>query len=219
MGWGWRMSMAGDVDSFPEDQLVRRAQLEIPQPSPAFDAIVARYRPRVLRRAIAILGDPADADDVCQEVFLRVFRALPRYQARGRFAHWLERIVTNTCRMSLRARRRHERRIRLAETLARGQVVDCDYEARLDVGRLLARLTDANGRALVMRAALGLSYREIAGRSGISMSAAKMRVKRGRDGLRAEQAETDRVQAALFRGPIDPRGELPSSGPANYPYG
>src|SRR5919206_4524461 len=73
----------------------------------AFEAIVERYFARCMRFALGMLRDRADADDVVQETFVRLYRALPRYEERQRFDSWLFRILGNCCRTAniLRQRR------------------------------------------------------------------------------------------------------------------
>lgn len=172
-----------DPNRESDDALVARARGRGGDAGRAFAQLVERHGPRVRRRAAAILGNAADADDLAQEVFLRVFRALPSYEARGRFDHWLERIVTNSCRMHLRSRVRYERRLIAIESASRGQAQQPIAESRTDAVQSLARIVDHTDRALWMRAAEGLPYSRIATQLGISESAAKMRVKRCRDGL------------------------------------
>ena len=171
--------------------LVAQAQRDLPGPSEAFDLLIDRHRARVERRAAAILGTRADAEDAAQDVFLSVFRALPRYEQRQPFAHWLERIVTNTCRMHLRSRRRHDRRVQAIfnEELTRAHA-PVRPEARRDALTLCGRLSDVNRRAFVLRTAQEMPYREIASELGITESAAKMRVRRAR-------AEAERIAGEL----------------------
>src|SRR5213595_3185484 len=74
----------------------------------AFEAIVARYFARCMRFAHGMLRDPADADDVVQETFVRLYRALPRYEERQRFDSWLFRILGNCCRTANLLHQRRE---------------------------------------------------------------------------------------------------------------
>lgn len=161
--------------------LVAQAQRDLPDPSEAFDILVARHRARVERRATAMLGTRPDAEDAAQDVFLSVFRALPRYVERQPFAHWLERITTNTCRMHLRSRRRYDRRIQAVvnEELAKPKTTSRP-DSRRDAIYLCGRISDVNRNAFVLRTAADMPYRDIADRLGISESAAKMRVRRAR---------------------------------------
>src|SRR5918911_676476 len=87
-----------------DPSLVNRAKLGDIQ---AFEAIVQRYFARCMRFALGMLRDSSDADDVVQETFVRLYRALPRYEDRQRFDSWLFRILGNCCRT---ANLMHQRR-------------------------------------------------------------------------------------------------------------
>jgi len=92
---------AGEAD--PDDDLVRRAgQGE----AAAIQALVARKLRRVLALAERMLGDAAEAEDVAQETFLRVWRHAPRWTpGAARFDTWLHRVTLNLCYDRLRRRR------------------------------------------------------------------------------------------------------------------
>jgi RNA polymerase sigma-70 factor (ECF subfamily) len=64
---------------------------------PAFEELVHRYDRKVLKLAVSYTNDEEDAKDVYQEVFIRVFRALPGFRFESRFSTWLYRIVVNVC--------------------------------------------------------------------------------------------------------------------------
>lgn len=64
----------------------------------AFESLVHRYDRRVLSMALAYSGDPDDAKDIYQEVFLRVYRALPGFERRSQFSTWVYRIAANVCK-------------------------------------------------------------------------------------------------------------------------
>ena len=75
-------------------ELVTRAQKG---ESAAFEALVFRYDRQVLSIAASFTGDPDEAKDIYQDVFIRVFRSLPDFEFRSEFSTWLYRIVTNVC--------------------------------------------------------------------------------------------------------------------------
>src|SRR6266851_4744442 len=73
----------------------------------AFSELQQRYAPRVLGFFCRQLGDRAEAEDLTQEVFLRLYRSRARYLPRARFATWVFHITQNVARNALRSRRRH----------------------------------------------------------------------------------------------------------------
>src|SRR5262245_7594195 len=72
----------------------------------AFARLVGRYWPRVFGRLYRQLGDREEAEDLTQDVFLRLFRYRQRYQPRAKFATWLFHITQNVARNAIRSRRR-----------------------------------------------------------------------------------------------------------------
>lgn len=63
----------------------------------AFETLIFRYDEQVLSMARSYVGDEDDAKDIYQEVFIRVFKALPKFQFKSQFSTWLYRIVINVC--------------------------------------------------------------------------------------------------------------------------
>lgn len=78
----------------PDDELVARCK---DGDDEAFAALVTRYRARVFGMITRTTGDPARAEDLAQDVFLRVYRGLPYFQGRARLSTWIYRIVANVC--------------------------------------------------------------------------------------------------------------------------
>jgi len=163
----------------------------------ALHVLVQRWGTRVhafLRRALA---SSSDADDLTQETFLRVWRAAPRYEARGRFAPWLFRIAGNLARQELR--RRKLRSLLLGETpLSLEDAVDSlpapaafDPEAPLRASEIrralaaaLARLPTRQRLAVLLRFYEEMSTAEIAAALGTSPRAAESLLARGTRRLR-----------------------------------
>jgi RNA polymerase sigma-70 factor (ECF subfamily) len=73
----------------------------------AFEQLVFRYDKQVLTIAARYVQSSEDAKDIYQEVFLRVFRSLPKFQLRSQFSTWLFRITTNVCLSHRSKRKRH----------------------------------------------------------------------------------------------------------------
>ena len=153
----------------------------------AYGLLVARYRPRLSRYAVRMIGDREDAQEVLQDAFVRAYRALGRCDDPERFGSWLFSILVNRCRT---AGARHSRRARtFVSDEAALQVAAEDSSAeqtalREEIDRALARLDDDQREAFLLKHVEGLSYEEMADMTGIGVSALKMRVKRACDRLR-----------------------------------
>lgn len=97
-------ALLGAVVGGRRDQaLIARAQAGEAE---AFDALIRPRLERLLRIALSIMANEADARDVVQESCILVWRELPRLRDPERFDGWLARIVVNGCRSALRGRRR-----------------------------------------------------------------------------------------------------------------
>ncbi|MQA80829.1 MAG: RNA polymerase sigma factor SigE [Streptosporangiales bacterium] len=157
---------------------------------PSWDEIVREHSARVYRLAYRLTGNQHDAEDLTQEVFVRVFRSLHNYQP-GSFAGWLHRITTN---LFLDTARRKQR-IRFeslpddaGDRLAGREQTPADvYDASQFDHEVQAALDDLAPEfrvAVVLCDIEGLSYEEIADTLGIKLGTVRSRIHRGRSHLR-----------------------------------
>ncbi len=175
-----------------DEELVALCRQRLPGDSRPFTALVLRYQQRVLATCFRFMGDWDDAEDQAQEVFIKVYGGLRRFEGRARFSTWLFQIAVNVCRTALRKR---SRRPKLAEAplldLGRllpssesaEEVIVARAEADM-VNQALQTLREDEREVLTLREAAGLTYQEIAETLDIGLSAAKMRVMRARLALR-----------------------------------
>jgi RNA polymerase sigma-70 factor (ECF subfamily) len=100
----------------------------------ALEALVERFRQKVFHLALSYLRSPEDAEDLAQDAFVRIWRALPSYDGRASLSTWIYVIARNACLSELR-----RRRLRVTSPLG-GSGEDADPEARPEAPRLEARL-------------------------------------------------------------------------------
>ena len=161
---------------------------------PSWDEIVREHSTRVYRLAYRLTGNPQDAEDLTQDVFIRVFRSLDGYTP-GTFEGWLHRITTNLFldRVRRANRIRFEALPEDAERLPSGQptpetaVLSDLFDP--DVERALAELPPDFRAAVVLCDVEQLSYEEIAATLGIKLGTVRSRISRGRAMLRAALAD------------------------------
>ena len=165
------------VDSRENDELMLLARGGV---AAAFDTLVRRHQRRILRVAAKYLGRSAAARDVAQNTFIEVYRALPRYQARGRFTSFLYRVLLNQCRIEVRRRRVHEQapRVELEAPLAPPPSDEAvlALERRGELERAVARLSLKLREVVVLRYGADLSNREIAETLGLPLGTVKRRL-------------------------------------------
>jgi RNA polymerase sigma-70 factor (ECF subfamily) len=165
----------------------------------AFAELVRRYRGRVLGVFVSRLGDWQEAEDLAQEVFLRLYRSRRRYQPRARFATWLFHLSRNVARNAVRSRR--HRPAQLPEALA--APADAASAALLpaDRGEGPSRPLERAEQAVVVKAAVSAlaarqraavelrhlhqrSYAEVAADLGLTLQAVKSLLSRAHNHLR-----------------------------------
>ena len=160
----------------------------------AFAELVRRYREPVNTNCRYMSGSPTDAEDLAQEVFVKAFFGLRRFEGRSSFETWVKRIKANHCINFLKKRSSKSfvdvedpgvsssDRVRVEPTGLKG--LD-QLSKRKRIQATLDSLPETTRIPLILRDMDGLRYQDIAEELGVGLSAAKMRVKRGREAFRA----------------------------------
>ena len=155
----------------------------------AFAELVERYRLYVIGVAYRLGAEAELAEDIAQEVFLRVWRALPRFRGESAFRTWLYRVATNTAIELLRRRRPNAELD--DEALAAGDNAE-DQALRDDrvraVRRAIAGLPEQSRLTLILREYEFLSYKEIAAALDIPLGTVMSRLSYARQCLRRDLA-------------------------------
>jgi RNA polymerase sigma-70 factor (ECF subfamily) len=158
---------------------------------PSWDDVVRTHSARVYRLAYRLTGNPHDAEDLTQEVFVRVFRSLSSYTP-GTFEGWLHRITTNLF-LDLARRRQRIRFENLGQDVegrmscgdpTPAEAFD-DRHLDGDIQTALRDLAPEYRAAVVLCDIEGLSYEEIAATLGVKIGTVRSRIHRGRAQLRA----------------------------------
>jgi RNA polymerase sigma-70 factor, ECF subfamily len=169
----------------------------------AYEDLIARYQQPVYGIAYRLLGNPADASDVVQEVFLKVFRGVRSFREHSSLRTWMYRIAVNEAHNHHRWFSRHCRREVAMEDAAGGSAAlesaahpgrspfdhALESENRTLIEDALANINPVFRTAVVLRDIENLSYEEIAEILQVSMGTVKSRILRGREALRRELTE------------------------------
>ena len=158
----------------------------------ALATLVRRHQERVLSLATRFLGRPEAAEDVCQDVFVRVFERAASYQPTAQFTTWLYRIVANLCWDYRRQARRSplplDTRASGIQASETSNAAD-QLEVQERIRRAVAELPDRQRLALILHRFQGMGHKEIAAATGWSTSAVESCLVRAYGRLRALLAD------------------------------
>jgi len=165
----------------PDFALLRKAQRGDER---AFAVIVRSYELPVFNYVLRTVGDRGLAEDLTQDIFLRVYQGLPGFSLRCRFTTWLFQVAKNRLLDELRARERRPYAAVAIEDAPPIDVVDAPPE-RIEtidaVWRAVALLNPDLKMALLLRDVVGLSYHEIADSLEITLATVKWRIYKARE--------------------------------------
>ena len=176
--------------STTDEELLRLAKDARQGDTRPFQELVRRHERKVLTNCRYLSGSPGDAEDLAQEVFIKVFFGLAGFEGRASFETWVRRIKSNHCINFLKKKRVPTIDVDpvVAENAAR---TNPKAERALEqestqqrVGAVLLEMTETLRIPLVLRDMDGMAYDEIGQQLGIGLSAVKMRIKRGREEFR-----------------------------------
>jgi RNA polymerase sigma-70 factor (ECF subfamily) len=150
----------------------------------AFSLIVRAYEVPVYNYVMRLVGDRALAEDLTQEVFLRVFQGLPKFSLRSKFTTWLFQVTKNRVLDELRATERRPRHLVALDDAPQLEVLDTPFE-RLEaidaVWRAVEHLPVDLKMALLLRDVVGMAYTEIADSLEITLATVKWRIYKARE--------------------------------------
>jgi RNA polymerase sigma-70 factor (ECF subfamily) len=180
--------------TWTDEELVARS---IGGDAESFNELILRWERPIYALAYRTIGREEDARDVCQETFLRAFRALPAFRGQAKFSSWLYRIALNLCRDWMRRERRAQvvqepEDVNLLELAAAREPAESieDLVARKDLARsvekVMARLPEEQRTAIILKEYHGLTFQEIADLLGCPLSTVKTRLYQGLAVLRRE---------------------------------
>jgi RNA polymerase sigma-70 factor (ECF subfamily) len=181
----------------------------------AFDALVLKYQHKVIKLVMRYVRNPAEAEDIAQEAFIKAYRALPQFRGDSAFYTWLYRIAINTAKNAIVSRDRSpveydldlqnpeesydmHGRLKDAET-PEGLVLT--EEIRSTVNDAIAALPEDLRTAIVLRELDGLSYEEIAATMDCPVGTVRSRIFRAREAI-------DRRLREVFEGGLGRAEEL-----------
>jgi len=201
--------MSADVSDL---SLVRRVQRG---DKGAFDALVLKYQHKVVKLVMRYVRNPAEAEDIAQEAFIKAYRALPQFRGDSAFYTWLYRIAINTAKNAVVSRDRspidfdldlqnpdesYDMQGRLADKET-PEALTLTEEIRATVNAAIEALPEDLRMAIVLREIDGLSYEEIAESMACPVGTVRSRIFRAREAI-------DRRLREVFEGGLGRAEEL-----------
>jgi len=175
-----------------DEQLVRQFQQG---DQSAFETLVRRYQDKVLNTCYRFLGNPDDARDAAQEIFIKVYTNLKKFKPHARFSTWLYRVAVNHALNALRSRKRRrgillfsalplqESLIRITDNTLQPDQNYAESEQHDLVMRAIEQLGERQRSLVILHQFEGLAYKEIAEVMGMSKSAVESQLCRAKKKL------------------------------------
>jgi RNA polymerase sigma-70 factor, ECF subfamily len=181
----------------------------------AFDALVLKYQHKLVKLVMRYVRNPAEAEDIAQEAFIKAYRALPQFRGDSAFYTWLYRIAINTAKNAVVSRERSPIEYDLDRNNSdesydmQGRMKDSETpeglvltdEIRTTVNASIEALPEDLRTAIILRELEGLSYEEIAAAMDCPVGTVRSRIFRAREAI-------DRRLREVFEGGLGRAEEL-----------
>jgi len=195
-----------------DDELVARS---MGGDAESFNQLILRWERPIYALAYRVIGREEDARDVCQETFLRAFRALPGFKRQAKFSSWIYRIALNLCRDWIRRQRRAPvmqmpEGVDPGELMAEQGPVESieDLVGRRQLSEVveetMALLPEEQRTAIILKEYHGMTFQEIADMQGCPLSTVKTRLYQGLTVLRRHLEKNGRLSSNV-EGAMTPR--------------
>ena len=176
----------------------------------SFNQLIKRWERPIYALAYRTIGRDEDARDVCQETFLRAFRALPGFKGQAKFSSWLYRIALNLCRDWIRRQRRAPvsqmpEDMDATEMASEAGPVESieDLVARRELSAIveeaMSELSEEQRTAIILKEYHGMTFQEIADMQGCPLSTVKTRLYQGLSLLRRRLEQQGQVMPELVK--------------------
>ena len=190
-----------------DDELVARS---VGGDVDSFNQLILRWERPIYALAYRVIGKEEDARDVCQDAFLRAYRALPAFKGQAKFSSWLYRIALNLCRDWIR----RQRRAPVSQLPEDSDVTDLvseagpvesieDLVARRELSSIvedaMSELSEEQRTAIILKEYHGMTFQEIADMQGCPLSTVKTRLYQGLTLLRRRLEQQGHMMPELVK--------------------
>lgn len=176
----------------------------------SFNQLILRWERPIYALAYRVIGREEEARDVCQDTFLRAFRALPGFKGEAKFSSWVYRIAMNLCRDWMRKQRRAPTAqmpegvdpIEMASEKGPVESIETLVERRElsgVVAEAMKLLPEEQRMAIILKEYHGMTFQEIADLQGCPLSTVKTRLYQGLSVLRRHLEKNGRMAPQLVK--------------------
>ena len=177
-----------EYKTLSDEQLVARAGEELPYRTRAYEELMQRHDNLIFGVCLRLVGSRQDAEDLTQDIMLKLFSRLGSFEGRSTFKTWLVQVTRNACKDWLKKKAISKHYAQELANEPRSEVT-IEYQEERLIG-LLKELSPADREILTLRFVADLSLSEIAETMELGLSAAKMRLYRAMDRLQELAIDT-----------------------------
>ena len=166
-----------------DELLIRKCKDELPYVTRSFEQLLRKHEPSVFKTCQYLLSDPSDAEEACQDIFLRVFHKIHTFQQKASFRTWLYRIAYNYCftkrKQSIKRSIAHQKLTSdIIKESSRTETLHSSKPSRPEIHEVLYELSSQDREIITLKFISGLTIQEIAEVNKMKLSTAKMRLYR-----------------------------------------
>ena len=174
-----------------DELLIQKCKEELPYVTKSFEQILRKHEPFVLKTCQYLLGDPYEAEEACQDIFLRVFNKIQTFQQKASFRTWLYRIAHNYCFTKRKQIiNRSIARQKLTSNIKREHSINETFHSSNSsapvIHEILHELSSQDRKIITLKFISGLTINEIAEENQVKLSTAKMRLYRALERFKVE---------------------------------
>ncbi len=226
--------MVTSTDTITDAELVARCKRELPGNTRSYELLVERHMNRVYSIVYRIVCNKEEAEDITQEVFVKVYHGLKKFEQQASFSSWVYRIATNSALDSIdKIKRQQKHTVSPSNTVSNAKDEEKDplhlhasaeagpeessiqRELRECISQILRRMDRQQARLLILRDFDDVSYDEIAALLKVGLSAVKMRIHRARLAFQELFSQTcgrDYLFSVASNTSSSPKGSRPKKG-------
>lgn len=176
-----------------DELLIQKCKEELPYVTRSFEQILKKHEPSVLKTCLYLLGDPYEAEEACQDIFLRVFHKIKDFQQKSSFRTWLYRIAHNYCSTKRRQNTNraisHQKLISDIRESSDTKTLHSPKPAKPEIHEVLFELSSQDREIITLKFVSGFTIKEIAEAHKMKLSTAKMRFYRALERFKAKYEE------------------------------